>query len=312
MSTIRTAPVPHTSGTVPAPTAVAASPPASTHSGFRRWTARHPVASFLLLAFALGYPVMFLPVLADHGVISDAWMPGVAGVDTERIASVLLVFVALLPAAMWVTWAADGQEGLRVLARRTVQWRIGVGWWLVILGGVPAVTLGLAVAFGDTVEQVDFAPFIAAQLVGLLVNLCLINMWEETAWAGLVQTRLGRRFGLVRAALLTAVPFALIHLPLHFIGDFSVGSVVGALVALLIICALVRLMVGYGLQATGGSILAAAVMHTMFNRSNNDEGIVAGLVDGDARKLAGLVAVLVVTIVIAAVSRGTSTRKVAS
>ena len=31
----------------------------------------------------------------------------------------------------------------------------------------------------------------------------------------------------------------------------------------------------------------------MFNRSNNDEGIVAGLVDGDGRKLAGLLAVLV-------------------
>ena len=37
----------------------------------------------------------------------------------------------------------------------------------------------------------------------------------------------------------------------------------------------------------------------MFNRSNNDEGIVAGLVDGDGRKLAGLLAVLVLTAVVA-------------
>ena len=71
----------------------------------------------------------------------------------------------------------------------------------------------------------------AAQVVGLLVNLLLINMWEETAWAGVVQTRLEQRHGLVKAALLTAVPFALIHMPLHFIGDFSVDSLVGALVA---------------------------------------------------------------------------------
>ena len=312
MTIIGSASALHEVGRVPTPVVGAVGRPAPPPSGFRGMTARHPVGCFLLLAFAVGYPVMFLPVLADHGVISDAWMPVVAGVDTERVASVLLVFAALLPAVLWVTWAAEGREGLRALGRRIVQWRIGIGWWLVLLAGVPAVTLGLAVAFGDTVSRVDLAPFLAAQVVGLFVNLLLINMWEETAWAGLVQTRLEQRFGLVRAALLTAVPFALIHLPLHFIGDFTVGSLLGALVALLIICALVRLMLGAGLRATGGSILAVAVMHTMFNRSNNDEGVVAGLVDGDGRKLAGLLAVIVVASAIAALNRRTSTREVVS
>ena len=41
---------------------------------------------------------MALPVLADHGVIADGWMPVFPGLDAERIASVLLVFLALLPA----------------------------------------------------------------------------------------------------------------------------------------------------------------------------------------------------------------------
>ena len=105
----------------------------------------------------------------------------------------------------------------------------------------------------------------------------------------------GAPHGLVAAALLTAVPFALIHMPLHFIGDFSVGSLASALVTLLIVCALVRLDAGGVPARTPDSILAVAVLHTLFNRSNNDEGIVAGLVDGDGRKLAGLVAVLVIT-----------------
>ena len=172
-----------------------------------------------------------------------------------------------------------------------LQWRIGVGWWVLVLAGLPALTLGFALLLGDTPQPVDVGPFVAAQVIGLLVNLVLINIWEETAWAGVVQTRLEQRHGLVKAALLTAVPFALIHMPLHFIGDFTIGSLVGALVALLIVCALVRLMLGVFLRGTRGSILAVAVLHTMFNRSNNDEGIVAGLVDGDGRKLAGLLAV---------------------
>jgi membrane protease YdiL (CAAX protease family) len=255
------------------------------------------------MAFAVAGPVMAVPVLADHGVIPSGWMPQVPGLDTERVASVLLVFIALLPAAIWVTWAADGAAGIRSLVSRMFRWRIGIGWWLLVLAGLPTLTLAFALLLGDTVRPVDLAPFVAAQALGLLVNLLLINLWEETAWSGVVQTRLERRYGPVRAALLTAVPFALAHLPLHFIGDFTVGSLVTALVTLLIVCSLVRLMIGVFLRGTHYSILAVAVLHTMFNRSNNDEGLIAGVLAGDGRKLAGLLAVVVLTVGIALVAR---------
>ena len=267
------------------------------------WAARHPVTAFLAITFAIAYPVMAIPVLADHGVLPDGWMPQLPGVDTERIASVLLVFTALLPASLWVTWAVDGRAGVRDLIRRMFRWRIGARWWLLVLAGIPSLTIALALLFGDTFEPVDIAPFVITQVLGLLVNLVLINIWEETAWAGLVQTRLERRHGLVKAALLTAVPFALAHMPLHFIGAFTLGSLVTALVTLLIVCALVRLMVGVFLRGTRESILAVAVLHTVFNRSNNDEGVVAGLLEGDGRKLAGLLAVLLLTAAVAFVGR---------
>ena len=230
-------------------------------------------------------------------------MPQGRGLDAERIASVLLVFVALLPAALWVTWAADGPAGVRVLISRMFRWRIGAGWWLLVLAGLPTMTLAFALLLGDTVKPVDIAPFVAGQVAGLLVNLLLINIWEETAWSGVVQTRLERRHGPVRAALLTAVPFALVHLPLHFIGDFTLGSLLTALVTLLIVCSLVRLLIGVFLRGTHHSILAVAVLHTMFNRSNNDEGLIAGLLAGEGRKLAGLLAVLVLTATIAYITR---------
>ena len=146
-------------------------------------------------------------------------------------------------------------------------------------------------------------PFVIAQLLGLLVNLVLINMWEETAWSGVAQTRLERRHGLVRAALLTAVPFALVHMPLHFIGDISFGSLTTALVSLLVVCAMVRLMIGVFLRGTRDSILAVALVHPLFNRSNNKESVVAGLLDGEGRQLAGLPAVVVMMAVVGIASR---------
>ncbi len=267
--------------------------------GLRARAAHRPVAAFLVLTSAIAVPVMSLPVLADHGMIASGWMPQRPGLDAERIASVLLVFAALLPAALWVTWAADGPQGIRILVSRILRWRIGLRWWLLVIAGLPTLTLTFALLLGDTVKPVDVAPFVAAQLLGLLVNLLLINLWEETAWSGVVQTRLEQRHGPVRAALLTAIPFALAHLPLHFIGDFTIGSLLTALVTLLIVCSLVRLMIGVFLRGTRQSILAVALLHTMFNRSNNDEGLIAGLLTGDGRPLAGLAAVIVLTATIA-------------
>ena len=259
--------------------------------------------SFLVLLFTLAYPIMSLPVLAAHGVIPNGWMPQLPGLDTERIAAAMLVFLALLPTTFLVTWAADGRPGVLRLVRRMFRWRIGARWWLIVLAGLPTLTMALALLLGDHLTPVDVLPFAITQTLGFLVNLLLINLWEETAWAGFVQTRLERRHSLPIAAILTAIPFALIHMPLHFIGDFTLESLATALVTLLIVSILVRLLLGVVLRGTRDSILAVAVVHTVFNRSNNDEGVVAGLLEGQAHGLAGLLAVILLTTTVAIIAR---------
>ena len=219
--------------TVPMPAEAAGTkeiPHPITHGGLRGWAARRPVLSFMVLLFTIAYPVMSLPVLAAHGVIPDGWMPRLPGLNTERIAAAMLVFLALLPTTFLVTWAAEGRPGVLRLVRRMVRFRIGARWWLIVIVGLPTLTMALALLLGDHLTPVDVLPFAITQTLGFLVNLLLINLWEETAWAGFVQTRLERRHSLPIAAVLTAVPFALIHMPLHFIGDFSPESLATALV----------------------------------------------------------------------------------
>ena len=190
IDTAHEAPPDHTPRTAPTPPSVP--------GRFRRWTAHHPVAAFMTIAFSVAYPVMALPVMASHGVIPDGWMPQTAGVDPERIASVLLVLVALLPASVWVTWATEGRPGVHQLARRMLRWRIGFVWTVVVLAAIPTLTLAFALLLGDSLRTVDVVALSVGQTIGLLVNLALINIWEETAWSGVVQTRLERRHGLVR------------------------------------------------------------------------------------------------------------------
>lgn len=254
----------------------------------------HPVTTFLVLVFGLGFPLMSLPVLAHHGAIPGESLPASVGLDAERLASLLLVFGALVPSALWVTWAADGRDGVRALIGRMFRWRSATLWWITVAIALPALTLAFTLLLGGSLQPVDIGGLLAGQTLGLLLALGLVNLWEEAAWAGVLQSRLQERQGLVRGALLTTIPFALVHMPLQFLGDFTVGSLLAAFATLLIVSVWVRLLVGVVLRGTGGSVFAVALVHALFNRSNNADGIVATAVEGDARGLAALLAVLVV------------------
>jgi hypothetical protein len=83
------------------------------------------------------------------------------------------------------------------------------------------------------------------QLGSIVLAVVVINLWEETVWAGFFQTRLEARFNFVVAAVLTALPFAGVHVPLLFLDDqVSALSVLRGSAGLLILGVVVRLLMG--------------------------------------------------------------------
>jgi hypothetical protein len=40
----------------------------------------------------------------------------------------MLTMFALLPSALFVTWAANGRQGIISLFKRVARWRFGIGW----------------------------------------------------------------------------------------------------------------------------------------------------------------------------------------
>ena len=123
-------------------------------------------------------------------------------------------------------------------------------------------------------------------------------LWEETAWAGVVQTRLERRHTVFVAALLTAIPFALVHWPLAFFGSVTLASTAIGLLTYLIFGVIFRPMLAVVMRGAPDSVLLVAVMHTVFNWVNNDNGIVAGLLTGDTRKMAAIVLTAATAVII--------------
>jgi uncharacterized protein len=243
--------------------------PSTSGSRLVRVAARFPLATFLLLGFALAYALAFIWGLAYHGVIPGGGLAAALHIGPDELTGGAVV-LSLFPAALFATWAASGRVGLRSLFRRAFRWRVSPGWWLTVLFGLPVLTVSLALLTGDQLRSIDVPSFLASQLMLLLVNFIVINLWEEVAWTGLFQTRLEER---------------------HNFGLY------------LFLGLLVRPMLAVYRRGTGDSLLLVGLLHSVFNRTNNENGLAATLLEGDARQLAMLIAVVLLTAVTAVVIR---------
>ena len=152
-------------------------------TGLRGWVARRPLTGFLVIVLGLSWLLFCIPVLAFHGVIPGANLP----VEVFALASTLLI---MLPTALWVTSITDGRAGVRALFARVFRWRFGIGWWLVVLFGLPVIALLLGLIFGGSLHTADLGLVLIKQLGSIVLAVVVINLWEETVWAGFFQTRL--------------------------------------------------------------------------------------------------------------------------
>src|SRR5919199_5516811 len=115
--------VPHPSST----------PRATITTDLLTWTRRHALLAFFILAFG-GTWLVVLPLILG---------PGGFGVLPLAVPSDPLVglatFVGLTLSAFVLTAITDGLAGVRELAARYTRWRVGPGWYLLVLLGYPAL-----------------------------------------------------------------------------------------------------------------------------------------------------------------------------
>jgi CAAX protease family protein len=270
---------------------------AASRRGLGRVAARRPITVFLALVFGIGWPIEAIAVLSDHGMLPVGKLP----VEVFALAVTLLV---MLPAALWVTWACDDRQGVRALLNRTFRWRFGIGWWAAVLLGLPICTLALGVLVGGSVQTTDLPSILLEQTLSIVIAVLVINLWEETVWAGFMQTRLEYRYRLPVAAALTAVPFAGIHMPLLLIGHFTAASLLLGVGGLLLLGILVRLLIGVVLRGAADSLLAVGVLHQLFDSSNNKEQLVDKLLVGADQSVLVLPATALLTVVAAVILKG--------
>jgi membrane protease YdiL (CAAX protease family) len=237
--------------------------PLSTENGVKGLVKRHPLFSMYLVMFILVWSIMIPQALYAQGILAaplpefleilTGWAPGIAAVLISAILA--------------------GRAGVRKLLGRFLIWRVGLGWYLVGIFSMAAIILGgigLHLLFGGAMPVIPASgspvwesalTFLVFLVLGYVINT------EETAWRGFALPRLQSRYGAWIAAVLIAIPEALIHIPLYWEKDSFIRSIgVGWFTVFSIAAVFVYV---YVFNKTGGSLLIVTMLHTSQNAWSN-------------------------------------------
>jgi membrane protease YdiL (CAAX protease family) len=176
------------------------------------------MAVFFILVFVLG-----------GGTISLV----VQGVIPPRLA--LLSVLSASIAGIIMTLVEDGRAGLKLMLRRLLIWRAGIGYWLfATLFIFCAILLGTAANTffkGDPPSFNDITP--TPEILLLFTSFFIIaGLGQELGWTGFLIPRLQARNGALTSSAIRAVLEGVWHFPLFFyarlqhptLADFPYGG----------------------------------------------------------------------------------------
>jgi len=230
------------------------------------WIARHPLLTMYLIMFGVEFTNATLHILYARGVIAF-----------KTPDSVMLIMSILHPAvaAAVVTVAISGRNGLRELFSRFLIWRVS-GWWYLFIFAFYAIDMlagnSLNAAFGGAKSVLPVAgdPLWAIPIkFGLFLLFGLLTNTEEIAWRGVALPLLKSRYNnALIAALLVAIPEAVLHAPDYFVDEMNFRKSVGALM-FTIFTVVLSVIFAWVFLNTKGSLLIVTLFHASGNAWSN-------------------------------------------
>ncbi len=205
---------------------------------------RHPLIAFFAMAYAL------------------SWWPWIWAAFDSQAPSTILPCGPLL-AALIVLAVTGGWGAVWEFLKRIAQWRVGFGWFALVLGlpvAITAISAALNLALGAQMAPrfLGWAD-LAARLMFILL---IIGLGEEPAWRGFALPRLMVGRSALSASLILGLLHALWHLPLLGV-EYDLGTVLPWLLGVLGFAVLVTWVYLH----TGGSLLLPMLFHTSVNVS---------------------------------------------
>jgi CAAX protease family protein len=221
---------------------------------------QHSLVVYFLLAYAITW---ILSIVATT--------PGMPQ-PIVGLSALILHYGPALAALIVTAWIA-GRKGVGTLLNRLRIWRVGIGWYLLVLL-YPVVSklmaVGIDVLLGGTAPAFFSAsdvPASASPLVLLLPvfigTLLQAGLAEEIGWRGFAQPQLQSRFNALISSLILGVLWAFWHFhPLNW----AMLAPVAPQYVLMVICFTILLTWVY--NSTKGSLLLVVLFHAASNTSD--------------------------------------------
>jgi len=232
-----------------------ANAPAYSVPTYKSLIARYPLITFFTLAIAFSWIA-----------VSPALLMGVPFKPYQTLGAFSPLLAALILSA-----ALNGREGVSALVQRMTVWRFGLSSYLLAIFGLVILYLMTVLLSGALPIQtlVEKWTLIFTFYIPALFTTYLINpIGEETGWTGFALHHLQKQFRPWLSALILGVVWAVWHLPAYFIpsemGTFKVfGFVIFMLIA---ICT--RVIWTWITNSAKGSGLVGVLLHASSNAAS--------------------------------------------
>jgi len=243
----------------------------ATSSPLKRLIRSHPLVSYFVIAFA-GTWAFLLPFALSRGVNGLGILP-------FRIPDIAFLFAFVLASAagpalasLSVTAVTSGKAGLGLLLRRCVQWRVGIGWYLIaIFGFLPIWWVEFSVFYGLNLPLtllLKWTLIFTVLFPQAVLIILTASFAEELGWRGFALPRLQQRYGPVLGTIILGTLHGLWHLPAFFtglLGPFSLSNYV----SFLIVAIGATFFYTWIFNHTKGSVLLATLTHGFGDATNS-------------------------------------------
>ena len=201
------------------------------------------------------------------GISWALWVPAALFGSRSTLLVVLAGAFGPTLAALLRTALHDGRRGLKRLLGRLPSWRVGAGWYLVMLLGTAAVgflTILPYPLFGG--PPVSFSPAVPPAFLPVVFLVSLLfggPLNEEAGWRGYTLPRLQSEKSALSSSLILGLVWGLWHLPLFFVGGTSQSG--WPFVPFVLWTVALSVLLAWVYNNTGGSLLLAVLAHGAVN-----------------------------------------------
>lgn len=214
------------------------------------------VLAFFALTFGIAWGGMGLTL-----VFQDAVEAALGPMGASHPLFILAVWSPAISAIILVLWHG-GLPGLGRYLARLLLWRAPIGWYLLLLVGLPAVYF-LGAVLGGTLTREALTQPPLPELLALVGFMLILGPVEELGWRGYALPLLQRAMAPVWAGLVVGIVWALWHVPAFFLGG-TPQSGWDIMPFLLGATAVSVILTGF-FNAARGSILVAVLFHWQLN-----------------------------------------------